>query len=380
MQEHTRRIPFIDIMRGVAVVVMVMGHSIDSVLSMDERTTEAFRLYDAVRGFTAPIFLFVAGFAFTIVTERNWLAYRAFSSRLRRRLWTVAGLFFVGYLLHLPFLSFQKLVIDTRPEEYAQLFQVDVLHCVAASMVILQILVFFARSQRTYGRNVWITTAVVVLGAPFVWMMDFAPYLGSFLAPYLNQSRASIFPIFPFSAFMLAGAGVAHHYLPAFAEGREKSFFRLLFRAAIVVGAAGVLFDLLPVSLYPSHDYWKTSPNFYLVRMCAVLLVTWAFFRIRNVPDRIRRPLLMLGQASLFVYIVHLMVVYGSAANIGLQTLVGRTLPYYYAALVAVAVLVVMIALTYARQYLKTHHEWRARALQAGVTSTIVYLFFTNPW
>jgi acyltransferase len=380
MQQYTRRIPFIDIMRGVAVVVMVMGHSIDSVLSLDERTTEAFRLYDAVRGFTAPIFLFVAGFAFTIVTERYWTAYRAFSPRLRRRLGTVAGLFVIGYLLHLPFLSFHKLVVATKPEEFAQLFQVDVLHCVAASMVLLQVLTFFSRTPSTFGRNALIATGVIVLTAPLIWLVDFTPTIGPILAPYLNQSRTSIFPIFPYSAFMLAGAGIAHYYLASLAAGKEDAFFRSLLGVAVIAGAGGILFDLVPFALYPPHDYWKTSPNFYLVRMCAVLVVTWGFFRMRHIPERIRRPLVMLGQASLFVYVVHLMVVYGSAANIGLQTLVGRTLPYYYATLVGLAVLTAMVALTYVRQYLRTHHEWPARFVQAGVASTIAYLFFTNPW
>jgi len=148
MQQHTQRISFIDVMRGVAVVVMVMGHSIDSVLSLDARTTEAFRLYDAVRGFTAPIFLFVAGFAFTIVTERRWTEYHSFSQPLRSRLLKVALLLLIGYALHLPFFSLNKLLQGTRPDEYAQLFQVDVLHCVASGILILQALVLFSKRPR----------------------------------------------------------------------------------------------------------------------------------------------------------------------------------------------------------------------------------------
>ncbi|MEK9139170.1 MAG: heparan-alpha-glucosaminide N-acetyltransferase domain-containing protein, partial [Bacteroidota bacterium] len=200
-------------MRGVAVVVMVMGHSIDSVLSLDVRATEAFRLYDAVRGFTAPIFLFVAGFAFTIVTQRRWLEYKSFSPALRSRLLKILLLLLVGYALHLPFFSLNKLLHETKPEEYAQLFQVDVLHCVAVSILMLQAMVFLARSPKAFGLSVTAATGLIVLATPYIWSVDFGPLVSSVLAPYLNQARLSIFPVFAYSAFMLAGAAIAHYFL-----------------------------------------------------------------------------------------------------------------------------------------------------------------------
>ena len=149
---HSQRIQFLDIMRGIAVVVMVMGHSIDSVLSLDARSTDAFRLYDAVRGFTAPIFLFVSGFVFTIATERRWIECRSWSQPLRSRLLRILLLLVIGYALHLPFFSLNKLLHNTKPEEYAQLFQVDVLHCVAISLLILQAFVLLSKTPGLFAR------------------------------------------------------------------------------------------------------------------------------------------------------------------------------------------------------------------------------------
>ena len=77
----TQRVQSLDFMRGFAVVVMVMGHSIDAVLSPDARDTEAFRVYDALRGFTAPLFLFISGFAFAVVPDARWDAFVAFGRR-----------------------------------------------------------------------------------------------------------------------------------------------------------------------------------------------------------------------------------------------------------------------------------------------------------
>ncbi len=367
-------------MRGVAVVVMVIGHSIDAVLSVDARATEAFRLYDAVRGFTAPIFLFVAGCAFAIATERRWVEYRTFSRPLLSRLLKIFVLVIVGYALHLPYFSLHKLLYGMNPGDYAQLFQVDVLHCVAAGIVILQLFVFVSRTPEVFNRIVMATAALLVLATPPIWSVDVAPHVGSALAPYFNQSRTSIFPIFPFSAFICAGVVFAHLFLRAQRKGEEAQWFGRVIRLALVAAVCGIVFDLLPITLYPPHDYWKSSPNFFLLRLSAVLLVTAGFFHLKKVPSLLEHPVIVLGQASLFVYTVHLVVVYGSAANVGLAQVIGKALPSYTAVGVGIAVLCSMTLLTYAWNYARTHHTWPSRFVQAGFASAIVYLFFTNPW
>lgn len=377
---NTQRVHFLDIMRGVAVVVMVIGHSVDSVLSVDARTTEAFRLYDAVRGFTAPIFLFVAGFAFTIVTERRWMNFRSFSLPLRNRFLKVLLLLVIGYALHLPFFSMNKLMRGTRPEEYALLFQVDVLHCVAVSILLLQGIVFLTRAPSLFGRTVSAVTGMLVLATPFVWSVDLGPIISPVFSPYFNQAQPSIFPIFPFAGFMLAGAAMGHYFLLARQKAQERAFFVGVLKLAAIAATCGVVFDLLPLSLFPPHDYWKASPNFFLLRLSAVLVVMTAFFFLQRLPSALESPVLALGQASLMVYAVHLVLVYGSAANLGLMQVIGKTLPYYTAAGVGIAVLVGMVLLTHLWEYLRTHHAWHSRFVQAGFAGTIAYYFFTNPW
>ena len=367
-------------MRGVAVFVMVMGHSIDSVLSLDARATDAFRLYDAVRGFTAPVFLFVSGFVFTIATERRWSAYCSFSQPLRSRFLRILLLLVIGYALHLPFFSLTKLLHGTKPEEYAQLFQVDVLHCVAMSLLILQAFVLLTKTPGFFARVTTVATVVLVLATPLVWPLDLSPIITPALAPYFNQTRMSIFPVFPYAAFMLAGAVVGHYFVAARKKQKEDDFFRIIIRLALLAAVCGVVCDLVPVSLYPPHDYWKASPNFFLLRLGAVLLVTAGYYFVRKWPGIIAHPVLTLSKASLLVYAVHLVLVYGSAANEGLQQVVGRTLSSYAAAGVGTAVLGGMIVLAYLWNYARTHHAWSSRFIQAGFASTIIYLFFTKPW
>jgi fumarate reductase subunit D len=108
--------------------------------------------------------------------------------------------------------------------------------------------------------------------------------------------------------------------------------------------------------------------------------VTTTFFFLRRLPYALESPVVALGRASLMVYTVHLVLVYGSAANEGLMQVIGKTLPYYAAAGVGIVVLVAMVLLTYLWEYLRTHHAWHSRFVQAGFAGTIAYYFFTNPW
>ena len=380
MPQQPGRIQYLDFLRGFAVVLMVMGHSIDSVLSLEARTTELFRLYDAIRGFTAPLFLFVSGYAFSIATEKSWPAFLSVSAPVVKRFSKILLLLLVGYALHFPFFSFDKLLHATRSEEYAQLFQVDVLHCVALSLILLHLIIFLTRTPRTFALTTLGVAAAIVLTTPVIWSIDLSPVLSPMVSPYFNQKQLSIFPLFPYAAFLFAGTATGHFYLEARQMSNERRFFRKLVGFSLVAGLSGLVFDLLPYNIYPPHDYWKASPNFFLIRIGIILLITTGFYAIRRIPPLVARQLVVLGQASLFVYIIHLVAVYGSAANNGLMQIVGQTLVYHDAFIIASVLLLVMIGVVHVWNYLRTHHYFPARFAQIALAGTLLFYFFTKPY
>jgi acyltransferase len=380
MSPQSHRIQFLDIMRGFAVVVMVIGHSVDSVLSLEVRTSDMFRLYDAVRGFTAPIFLFVAGYAFIVATEKRWAEFHVLGKPVVKRLSKILLLLVIGYALHFPFFSFDKIMHHTTPEEYAQFFQVDVLHCLAVSMFMLQIGVILTQTPRRFAVTVLGVAAGIVIVTPLVWQLHFAPLLSPFFAPYLNGMALSIFPVFPYAAFFFVGSGAGHFFLHARREGKEREFFQRMLKIALVAMAAGFVFDALPWEVYPPHDFWRSSPNFFMIRLGVVVLISAGFFSLRHIPPIISAILVTLGQASLLVYITHLLLVYGSAANDGLMQRVGQVLSYHQAFVVGLAVLLAMIALVYIWNYVRDHYTLLLRFAQAVTASALLFYFFTKPW
>ena len=380
MQQTSQRIEFLDLLRGIAVVIMVMGHSIDAVLSAAVRSSEVFRAYDSLRGFTAPVFLFVAGFSFAVATERKWEHYRIAGPLFWRRVGRMGFLLVLGYLLHLPFFSLNKMVHGTQPGDLARMFQVDVLHCLAVTTLLLQALVMISRSPGVFARNTAILGAAVALLAPVFWNVDMASVASPALAPFFNQREATIFPFFPYAAFFMAGTVAGHWYLVAREAGGEKRYFTKLVLVGLgaVVGAA--LIDWIPASVYPPHDYWKASPGLILLRLGIVLAYVTLFSYVRSIPDIVSRQFAALGRSSLLVYVVHLMLVYGSVLHPGLMQKTGQTLSPPEAIAVAFGVLAVMVLLARGWLYLRAHHTVPSRIVQAGLATGLVYMFLTRPY
>jgi len=367
-------------LRGFAVVVMVMGHSIDAVLSQQVRGTDAFRMYDAARGFTAPLFLFISGFAFAVVAMRRWNDYAAFGIQARKRIARLFWLLALGYALHFPFFSLNKILHDTSPEQYAMMFQVDILHCLVVTMLMLHGLIALTRTPERFMRVVAASAAGIVFLGPIVWQVDFGTVFSPVLAPYFNQKVPSIFPLFPYAGYLSAGVVTGMLFLRARARGAEAGFLKVLAGTGVAVGLTGLVLDLVPVTLYPPHDFWKVSPSFFLIRIGIIGVITTLFFSLRRVPDWLASNLVILGQNSLLVYTIHLVLVYGSVANDGLMQIIGQQLTPPQTLVAAISVLLLMVTTVRSWNALREGHYWKLRIFEAGFSSSMLYFFLTKPF
>ena len=374
------RIFFIDLLRGIAVVVMVMGHSIDSVLTAQVRTTELFRLYDFLRGFTAPVFLFVSGLAFNVATLKRWDEYRRFGPLLTWRLLRILFLFIIGYALHMPFFSFDKILHHTTEAGYSQFFQADVLHCVAATLLLLHALMFLSPSQHRFAIFTAIAGTVLIVAAPAVWRLDFAHIFSPVIAPYLNRQEVTIFPLFPYGAYLLAGVATGHYYLRLKGAGSESRFPSMIMSIGALIGTTSLLLDLLPLTVFPVHDFWKANPAIFAFRLSVVFMITAATFGLRDLPDQVVKNVVVLGQYSLFVYTFHILVVYGSAMNSGLAQVIGQSLSFVQSAGVGFLVLLFVLCVVRTWKSLQTRHREPTRYLQAALASSLLLLFLIRPY
>jgi hypothetical protein len=101
---------------------------------------------------------------------------------------------------------------------------------------------------------------------------------------------------------------------------------------------------------------------------------------VRTLPRPVALTLVPLGQASMLVYTVHLVVVYGSAVSDGLSQHFGQTLPVQLAVTAGLGVLGSMILLVYTWRFVRDHYTALFRFAQAGAAAMLLYSFLTRPY
>lgn len=319
-QQKTNRLAYIDWMRGLACVLMFQTHCYDSWLSPEARKSGFFSWSQLGGTLPAPLFIFLSGVSFALVTERLREKGASRGEIAKTTLFRGVEIFGLGILFRL-----QEFVLGYPHAPWTDLFRVDVLNILGLSMMLMAILCWLsAKKTVPQSRNLGITAALaaaafVALSTPHLWTVHRPRFLAWPLESYVNgvhtftQPQPWLFPLFPWSAFAFAGLAVGFFLFTDFAKQKETRAFFVLGGAGILACVLSLFFDALSFSFYPVYDYWHTSPNFFLMR-CGILLIIlffvyawcrWGF------AQKAFSPIIQLGKTSLLVYWVHIEFVYG---------------------------------------------------------------------
>jgi len=377
MSDFKQRYLFIDLLRFVAAFFMIQGHVFDAVLSPELKAHSSYYMHDFFHGFVAPAFLFASGVAYGISTMRKWDEHIVWGLKVQRRLGRFLGLIAIGYALHLPYFSLRKTLREASAEEMKALLQSDVLQCIGVTLLLLQIGVLLTKNKKVFGWIVAAAAALVIFSSPILWSARLSGRLPAALVSYLTPENASWFPLFPWSAYILWGV----LFGCIFAKVRDP--IQAIFRSAainigILVVAWGVMY--LPFDLYPAHDFWKSNPSMFFVRSSVVSIVASFIFLVEHWSGIAPHFPSLMGRESLFIYIVHLVIVYGSVLNRGLAQRIGPTLPLFQTLGIFALVFGAIAAITGLWNYLKTTRETAASWVAAGGAAAFLFEFVRRPW
>ncbi|HEY6878729.1 MAG TPA: heparan-alpha-glucosaminide N-acetyltransferase domain-containing protein [Polyangiales bacterium] len=350
---------FVDWVRGLAVIAMVVWHTADGWLSPDVRVGQAWASLRFVGGLAAPTFLFLAGTGAALAArpERSsqgstWgacargLEILLFGYALRFQTWLIdaaalshphlarsfipIGLGYGALLLslrsasagrpHAPrwaLLGLLACVVGfaqvpwLAPGRLPRLLQVDVLQAIGATLAL------FALGERSFGllqrprlaialgMGIAFTTEPLWALLPGVLPVPIAGYLGKF-EPAAHMPPASLFPLFPWTAYACFGA--AFGTMLRTRRAHAESF----------VVAAGVLGALIALSTSEAlhgvqvaiaSQPWSVHPlrvAFRIGLVLVLLLIGWLFCANGR-----GSALISCGRASLRIYWAHLLVAYG---------------------------------------------------------------------
>lgn len=295
---------YLDWLRGVAVLIMVEAHLFDAWVRVIDRDDRPYQWAIVVGGFSAPLFLFLAGVAMALAAGsrlRKGLTHSEAAAIARRRGWQILGLAFLFRL--------QSFIISGGPFPQT-LLKVDILNVMGLSMVLAAVL------WGVGSRNVWRAVALAVVALMFAMVTPLvraAPFVESLPYPiqwyFKAVSGSGAFTLFPWVAFLLLGVVIGLWLDRTRTNTDERRVIEAMAIAGPTIALCGYLSTYLP-SIYTGTTFWTGSPTYFFVRL-GVLITAIPIAYVWNACFKGWSPLREFGVASLFVYWVHVEMVYG---------------------------------------------------------------------
>ena len=345
-------------MRGLACVLMFQTHCYDAWLSPNARKS-AFFMYSQLGGtFPAPLFLFLAGISFALITDKLIRKSTPPGQIARTTIRRGAEIFAFGLLFRL-----QEYLIAWGWAPRSDLFRVDILNTIGMSMMLMGVLcwiVLASSGTTSYRLRLGVASsaaalAISLLTPPLwtVWRPDWLPWpLESYIngVHNLGTPQAWLFPIFPWAAFAFTGLATGFLLQSDWTRKHDASLFAAAGLAGIALIEGARWLDTVPFHLYSIDDFWHTSPSFFLIRVgCLWIILSASYAWCRwGAGAWGFSPLIQLGQTSLLVYWVHIELVYGRFAILRKQsqTIRGATIGL-------VTIFLMMLALSWVRTQFK---------------------------
>jgi uncharacterized membrane protein len=293
---------YLDWLRGIAVLIMIEAHTIDSWTRASDREHGAFGYAMILGGFGAPVFLFLAGVAIPLMASarmRKGASTREAAALVRRRGWEIFGLAFLFRL--------QSFILSGGAPAHT-LRKVDILNIMGLAMVGAAAL--WGLGHRTWTKAVLLAAAAaaltmltpIVRATPLLaWLPDPVEW---YLRPYPGRTT---FTIFPWAGFLFAGSALG-------VVMERVSERRLMYALALIgpaIALAGYGASYLP-PVYAHTSFWTSSPTFFFLRVGVLIAFVPLAYAVSRAWPAVSAPLEYFGRASLFVYWIHVEMVYGA--------------------------------------------------------------------
>ncbi|WP_299117121.1 heparan-alpha-glucosaminide N-acetyltransferase domain-containing protein [uncultured Winogradskyella sp.] len=341
-----KRLYFIDAVRAFAILMMLQGHFIDTLLDVSYRdeSKTAFWVWKYFRGITAPTFFTISGLIF------SYLLMRAknngnIEQRMRKGCNRGLMLIGIGYLLRVP-------IFRWLSGRFNSCFLiVDVLQCIGLSLIIIVIIYKLTCKKTLVFSIVMLMLGMLVFLTEPLYRYLELPNVPLIFSNYFTKTNGSIFTILPWFGYMAFGAFIStlfYRYLerPRFKLAIVSGFFIcglfLIFKSSWLFNR---LYFALNIELFKDVAYY----NYLFTRLGNVLVLFSVFYLLEKY---IRQSLILrIGQKTLSIYVIHFIVIYGSFTGIGLRHLIGKTLTPWQAVIGALVFLtsVCFISFYYAR-------------------------------
>ena len=293
---------------------MLEGHFVDNALMDVYRDTnnDIYNAWLFVRGFTSPIFLTITGIVFTyLLIGNNHLEYFK-NNRIKKGYKRVVELLFWGYVV--------------------QVYAFHVLQCIGIGILTILILYGIYKAVKIIPLWVYFFFAGTIIFSSYIvissWPKEYYwPESAPIFIQNMFHGKYSIFPILPRMGYTMYGAmiGVIHYTYKS--KVKEWSFILSVFLigAFLYFFLKDILLILDVIFAHPIYHLYKVDWLYECLGM--VLIILSILIAIEKFIGEIKPNLfLKIGQNTLTIYILHMVVLYGSITGLGLNRVIHKNL------------------------------------------------------
>lgn len=310
----SRRVVFIDLLRAYAILMMLQGHFIDTMLAPLYRdySNPVFATWAFFRGITAPIFFFASGLIFVFLLMRDGRPFFQ-NERIRKGIKRGLQLVVIGYLIRLNFIAI------LAGHFHGAFIAIDVLHCIG--LALLAVIAVFGVGQLLRlplapllafgGLSVFYFTAPIE-------SIDWT-FLPRFLENYMNKEHGSVFTPIPWIGFTMLGGAMGSwlHFHKNAAFGWKFPVFLTVTGIFLHYKSSEAMvwlykltgLEYLPTMYNNNYLVWHIGHVF--IAIAIIIGITHLWRKVPKLPIRI-------GSETLLIYNVHFIVLYGTWFGIGI--------------------------------------------------------------
>lgn len=312
---NIKRILAIDLMRAFAVFMMVQGHTVHSLLSVSSIDTSSYfyQIWLFFRAFTAPLFIFSAGLVFTYILFQKEIDFKN-NPRILKGIYRGVSLYLIGYLLRFPTIQIFNLD-DVTHYQWLTFFSVDALHLIGIGLLLIVLISIVSSKLKINPIYIFVSLVVIIFaGSPFLRFLNWEHNVNIFVASYFTIKYGSIFPIFPYLEFVFFGA-----IFGVLITQKHEIITKKSYLISYLVAGAVLLF--LAYLTFSYRDYSDS-----LLRFGALFTFLSIFSFIGARITKLPKIVASFARNSLWIYIIHLIILYGSPTSVGITQILNVTL------------------------------------------------------
>ena len=287
---------------------MIQAHTTDAWTRMADRSSQAYGYLLVLGGFAAPLFLWLAGLGLVLSAERTQAKTGRRSAGAEAVVRRGAEIFILAFLFRI-----QAFILSPGSAPVT-LFRVDILNVMGPAMAVAGLVWAIGRNRRGAAIASSLVAIALAMVTPIVRQATWVEFLPTWTQWYLRPSGDhTTFTLLPWAGFVFAGAAYGSLLARADDARAERVMVGSLTLAGAVVLALGFLTASRP-SIYAVSNFWTSSPTYFAVRIGILMLSLGLLFAASPLEAWVQRPLAILekfGRNSLFIYWIHVELVYG---------------------------------------------------------------------